>query len=220
MDPKTLGERLTALTEKVDALGETPASNQDPEGDPAKVSFPDIIKMAQDGRVVDPDGNKVNPATLLVDLNANVVSRGIGQIDGALGGVPIGSAIAGGFVGILVAEIIDGAISPTSDSGGVSLANSAVKLGFAWGAMKFMPRYVGRTAAIITAGVLIYTVARDWLPLDEWISNAVSKLPSFGNKFGNRGQVAVQQQQATTYSQVDPGQGGAGVDRFAAIYGS
>jgi hypothetical protein len=208
---------LTALLEKAGTVN----MNQDPANpDPAPVSIADLTKMAQEGRLIDQDGNKIPPDGLRLEFNQSAVAKAVGQLDGLAGGLPVGSALAGGFVGLLASEIIDGLMSTSNDDGSPNLMNTAVKLGGAYAAFKFLPKYMGRMPAIIAGSVLLIGVARDFFPLDDAIANIVNRIPSFGNRFSNTTTVLNQRGPAGahSFSQVDPGQRGAGVDRFANLY--
>lgn len=220
MDPKTLGDVLGAQGTAIDEIKTALAAMaQDPNSDDPNATKPltmtDLAQMAVDGKVIDSDGKPVSNIT--ADFSAmNPIANVVGQLDRAVAGIPIGSALVGGFGGILTAEVIDG-FMPSTD-GKPSAAGALIKLGAAWGTMQYLQGPIGRTGAIIWSATLVYTVARDYIPLDRWIQTAVSKIRGLqGTAMGNR-RAAAPMAQPRVMAQIDPGQGGDGVDRFAGIY--
>ena len=227
MDPKTLGDVLGAQGTAIDELKTALAAMaQAPPNDPnasdtKQLTMADLAQMATDGKVIDADGKPVS--NIMAEFNAmNPIANVAGQLDRAVAGIPVGSALIGGFGGILTAEIIDGFVPPTGDDGKSNPVNGLVKVGAAWGTMAFLQPHIGRTGAIVMAASLVYTVARDFIPLDEWIQKIVSKIKGAqqANRFSKRGGggAAAALTQSRAMAQTTAGQGGDGVDRFAGIY--
>lgn len=107
----------------------------------------------------------------------SILGGTISSLDGALGqGIPWGSAIAGGFFGLLTSELIDGFVDRgTSDS--PNMMNSAAKLGGAFLNVMFQPKLTNKLSGQITAGVLIFQVLAAHLPISDWVSNITGFVP-------------------------------------------
>jgi hypothetical protein len=153
------------------------------------------------------------------DMAQNPVAKAVRGLDGAAGqGIPWGSALVGGFGGLVLGEVIDGFVSPTTDEGGTNFANIAVKGAAAWAAVQWGDMLVGRMGARFAAGFLIFSVARQVLPIDDWVMKIKDVFQgngngaSSGNRFeqpigggggGGGGHVG-------SFDQIVPGYGGAG----------
>jgi hypothetical protein len=112
-----------------------------------------------------------------------------GQLDKSVKGVPIGSALVGGGLALIVSDVIDGFVNPVGDDGGYNMINGAAKLATVFVTTKFARGFIGGTGATVYGALIAFSVLRDFLPIDEWvgkITGAFSSAPA-GNRFAQPG---------------------------------
>lgn len=182
--------------------------------DSGKLVLPGVEKQADDEKK--PDESKA-------ELEQNPVASAVRSLDGIAGqGMPWGSALVGGATGLILSELIDGFRPPTGI--GVDFVNVAFKLGGAWASVQFLPMVAGRTAGLIAAGVLLFSVAREIAPIEDGIQWVIKTLKGgFGgsNRFAQSMGVTIAPVSGGGHvgmAQVLPGFGGPGVDAHAGIF--
>lgn len=175
---------ITELQEKY-AAGD-PSTDGDADKDKA-LSVTEFGNLLEAGKVLNSNGIKMGIAelqNLAADMERGVAST-ITNIDRNVPGkLPIASALVGGFSALVVAEIVDGLLMRVNQPN-VNVAAIA-KLIVAAVGFKPAQRYIGQPGAVIFAGLLIFSVARDFLPIDEWLNNLTSWVSGNGAALSGR----------------------------------
>ncbi len=88
-------------------------------------------------------------------------------------GIPIGQAVAGGFVAVFATELVDGFLAKQN-----SYVRGAVKLGAAYAAVKWGKKipFVGETGAKAIALLIAFDAVRDFIPIDTYAKNLATKI--------------------------------------------
>lgn len=158
---------LTRLAE------EWPGMKAKVESLPTKDEF---AKLMDSSRVAIIDGIKVVKEEIVQKENADLSDSGIkGMFDSVtkfeLIGLPAGSVLVGGSLGIIGTELVDGFLAEQSLQ-----MKGLAKIGAGIGTVIFGKKIIGKTAAIWTAGFMFFDALRDLTPLDSKLSELVSKI--------------------------------------------
>lgn len=208
-----LTEVLTAsnkpfLDRQEELLKALQAGKEDKDKNDSPITMAQLHTMVTEGKVVEPGGKKVTLEDL--EQTAQMGATGIGglvnTLDGAVRGLPIGSALIGGGSAFFVSEIVDGFV-PKGDP-----INLLVKGGVAWGGVTFFRRLLGGPAANIFGALLVFDIVKSFIPLEEWIRDFLSRLP------GGGGQMTLHQG-FNGYQAVDTGAGFVGSNVIPAHHG-
>ena len=93
-----------------------------------------------------------------------------------IAGIPVGQALIGGSVALLVSELVDGIIGGAiKDKLGVTWGPAIIKGGSAWAAKRWLPGVIGAKAADTAALFLAWEAIRSLIPIDTWISGLFKK---------------------------------------------
>ena len=85
--------------------------------------------------------------------------------------VPLGQAIAGGFVAILGTELIDGFFVKQTKQ-----VKGFIKLGGAFVAIKYGKKLLGNDGSKVVALLVAFDAIRDLTPIDEWANKLANKI--------------------------------------------
>lgn len=210
-----------------------PADQQTPAGPgPAsEIPWATVLQGMADGNVVDQDGNPVSDYQVARDVQMAArgrvtgIRKAISQLDGVAGqGIPWGSALFGGFIGLVGTEIIDGfmpALDP--ESGNLNPGNPLLKIAGAWVGVQFVSQFAGKTAGNITAAVFLVAAARVVLPFDEWVARLRDLIlqkstPTAQSNLNNGERETVANSLLEQPLKQFPGSGGIGTDRLAEVF--
>jgi hypothetical protein len=104
---------------------------------------------------------------------ANLEEKGI--LDGVMSfefmHVPVGQAVAGGFIAVLATELVDGFLSKQSVQ-----MKGGVKLAGAWASVMYGKKVLGPTGSKVVAVLLTFDALRDLTPIDAWAAKLASML--------------------------------------------
>lgn len=175
-------DRQEALLKALEAKL-TPKDDEDKDEDKdtrpiSMAQFNNLVLGVKEGKILEPNGKKVT----LEDLEQSVLmeQRGLGglvtDLDKAVRGLPLGSALIGGFSALFASEIIDGFVGRQNP-----MVNAAVKAGTVLFAGAFGRRFIGTTAFNVFAGLMVFEILRDFLPINQWVSQLTG---AFGGRMG------------------------------------
>ncbi len=85
--------------------------------------------------------------------------------------VPVGQAVAGGFIAVLATELVDGFLSKQSVQ-----MKGGVKLAGAWASVMYGKKVLGPTGSKVVAVLLTFDALRDLTPIDAWAAKLASML--------------------------------------------
>jgi hypothetical protein len=164
----------------------------------AKATPAKVATLAQD-----------DPATTPVETpmeRGNPIASAINSMDTMAFGLPLGSALVGGFGGLLASKVIDRFVAPKNPDATTNFLNPLAKVGAAWASVSFLDKAVGQNAARFMAGLLLLDAARSVLPIDEWVAKLVNLIPGGApaaqTRFGAQQRLAMyRQQQLNGYTQ-------------------
>lgn len=213
---------------------------------PQPLSLTTLVKMAQDSQVTDDAGKALSLDQLQRAVSMQMQQRGlagaIAQVDGMAMGIPIGSGLAGGFIGLLADRGVD-LFAPEKNvlpATGVNFMNVVGKGIAAWAVMQFGPQWIGRPASLFAAAFLALRVAQNVAP--QVFEDLIDTILGFFNKGGTpaafrnwpgvqsfQGQVSghggfpawgggIPANGQFNAHQVLPGFGGAGEDQLAHVF--
>ncbi len=170
-------------------------------------------------------GKTASQSQELTQMERGPLTGLIKGLDGIAGrNLPWGSALAGGFVALVEAEVINGAFPPDNADGTTNFTNPVVKAVTAAITLPVLMGFATPTAGTFAAGFLILDALRPILKIDEWVSKVVGIIPGTGNGTAGTGQaravararqqqqMAVSQRQMAPQAQVITGQIGTRVD--------
>lgn len=188
-----MGDSVKPAVKGIEALLERfPKDESSPKADASQngsITMGQIQDMAGKGGILREDGSHLTMAELQQEV-ANMDQFGVGglasSLDRAVRGLPLGSALVGGFTALLVGEAVDGFVDPVGPDGKSSMANAAVKVGVAWAGSRFFSRFLGSTGATVFAGLLVFEVLREFLPVNQWVSQITGAFPA-GNRLAFAG---------------------------------
>jgi len=86
-----------------------------------------------------------------------------------IGGIPVGTPVAGGTIALLTSELVDGFMA-TQENADVLRLRPWIKLLAAWGLVGFGREFLGKEISTSAASFLVFDAARQILPLDDWLS--------------------------------------------------
>ena len=93
-----------------------------------------------------------------------------------IAGIPVGQALVGGSVALLVSELVDGIIGgAVKDKLGATWGPAIVKGGSAWAVKSWLPGVIGAKAADTAALFLAWEAISSLIPIDTWISGLFKK---------------------------------------------
>lgn len=228
-----MGKALKGFAQPVAvAVADKPASIADSQI--VTMGMADLYSLVQQGKVIDTQGKKLS----WEDVNDYAVMHRVevgGMIEkwdrvGGLG-VPWASAIVGSFIGLAENELIEGFAGPAKDAtGNINFINPLAKLGVAWVDVKFGSKFLGKMPMYFAAGVLVFSIAADFLPFRKWASDLRTKFsmgmepiaeeilaphPSYNGYSRADNGVA---KQISEHHQVLPGHGAPGPDKLASVF--
>ncbi|MBA7559165.1 hypothetical protein ES708_00779 [subsurface metagenome] len=91
-------------------------------------------------------------------------------------GIPLGQALIGGGVALIVSELVDGIIGgAVKERMGVEWAEALIKGGSAWAVKAWGPGILGAKAADTAALFLAWEAIRSIIPIDNWIKGFFKK---------------------------------------------
>ena len=107
--------------------------------------------------------------------------------------LPIGSAIVGGALGTIEFAVVDAVVAPTKTNAdgttSVNFVNPLLQIAVAAMTVKMGSKYIGRDAALISAGVTVLGLALRYTPLNSWITSLETSisgaLPKLGQGMSN-----------------------------------
>ena len=93
-----------------------------------------------------------------------------------IAGIPVGKALIGGGVALLISELVDGIIGGTiKEKVGEDWAEAVIKGGSAWAVKAWGAGIIGQPAADAAALFLAFDAIRSIIPIDDWISGLFKK---------------------------------------------
>lgn len=105
-----------------------------------------------------------------------MVGSAVDSLDNIGGlGIPFGSVLIGVIPGVVVGEVLDGAISPLNKKGDLNWMNPAAKIGVAYLGIQYGSKLIGHTGAMFFAGSLVMQALVKVLPIDEWVAKLVKQ---------------------------------------------
>ena len=115
------------------------------------------------------------PAETVVAKMAEAgIASGLDNIGGL--NIPFGSVFIGAIPGVIVAELIDGVVSPRTSSGGLNWINPVAKGVAAWAGAQYGRKLMGRDGSMFFAGTLGLSILTQVLPINQWVAQMVGAL--------------------------------------------
>ena len=185
---KPLADKQDAFLKRLEELSDDDDSDGDGNDNDkvkvkANIKLADLGNLITDGKLVDQQGQAVTMSDL--ESYAVMDQRGLAgvatQIDRALpAGLPIGSAIIGGASAVIVSEVIDGFVQDP-------MTRNLVKGGVAVVGFRTLKGFLGQASANIFVGLIVFSIAREILPIDDWIARIRGFIPTdqLGGNMGN-----------------------------------
>lgn len=196
----TVEEFLSAMGSKFPSLALAPKDDDDDK--PKEHQYPDAATLglatwadAQDNALkpdsvlVQQDGKWITatPDSIYDGIHDARMERGLlGAIETPINratrqfNVDVGSVLVGGVSGLVLGEVIDGFVSPQSDTGGVNFANVLAKgIGIA-GFTMFGKQLMSPAGVAAGVTILSLQVLADILPLDRLVGNIVGFFQGIG----------------------------------------
>lgn len=199
-----------------------------------RTALAEAIKTQPDAALAqDPATDPAKPAEAELEAFKNPVGKIIDSLDNLGGqGLPLGSALVGGFFGLTSTALINAFVPPKNDDVTVNFMNPAAKVAAAWASVNLLDKAVGKPAARFMAGWLLFDAARLVLPIDAWVAKIVAlvKKPAAASPLSQYRAEQIYEQYrlgndfnhqlpSTPQGQLLPGFGGVGHDQLAAVVG-
>ena len=212
--------------------------------DSKPLSVQGLLQLVQDNKVVNQDGSPVALEAIYGEMGiklsqGRMIANTVAQLDRMFMGLPIGSGVVGGFLGVLADQGVnrfapERTLVPTST---INFVNAAAKGALAWVIIQWGPQWIGRPASLFAAGYLALRIGINVAPqVFEDLVNTIldffkkpPDVPPLGSRvsFGQLGEFAPighngfstgVMTQNFPVNQVIPGFGGAGSNPLDYVF--
>ena len=90
-------------------------------------------------------------------------------------GIPLGDAVVGGGLALILSDLVTAVLNPTS----LGVPAGATQLVLAWLVANYGKKWLGQSTANLSAAFLAFEGIRDIIPIDTWLTKALSRIKGF-----------------------------------------